>query len=113
MTKNQKRERSRERYYARKILAEQERKCSFCDEIDYLEVDHIDGDSTNREETNLRYLCSTHHAMFHSPPKYNENQVKKFGHIIPTRLFCKTLGKNVICTSLKCASKRHCTGVIL
>lgn len=47
-----------------------EYKCQQCgcdghwqDGIIALEIDHIDGDNTNNEKTNLRYLCSNCHAL--------------------------------------------------
>lgn len=47
-----------------------EYKCQQCgcdghwqDGIIALEIDHIDGDNTNNEKTNLRYLCPNCHAL--------------------------------------------------
>jgi len=53
----------------RYILEKQDNKCALC-EIDTwcnnpikLELDHIDGDSTNNKETNLRCICPNCHSQ--------------------------------------------------
>lgn len=57
-----------------------EKKCSCCNSTTWLdfpiplELDHIDGDNTNNELSNLRMLCPNCHAL---TPTYRGKNIKK------------------------------------
>lgn len=42
-----------------------------------LELDHIDGDSTNNEKSNLRFLCPNCHATTETYRGKNKNKANK------------------------------------
>lgn len=47
-----------------------EKKCIVCDEVNIVEVHHLDEDKKNNKPENLIPLCPTHHQYWHSKFKY-------------------------------------------
>lgn len=56
-----------------------EKKCCICDEINIIEVHHLDEDHSNNDPSNLVPLCPTHHQYWHSKFKYMvENKILEY-----------------------------------
>ena len=70
-------------YIHRYILEKQDHKCAICCINEYnkkpivLELDHINGDSTNNQENNLRCLCPNCHSQTHTYKAKNKGNGRK------------------------------------
>ena len=110
------REKTDSRKLARQILLESNipHKCAFpgCNETAGLMAHHKDGIASFERTIleNLEWQCIFHHVLMHCPAKYNKWQLSQFGYIKEVVLFCKVLGKMVICTTCKCSGKNTCAG---
>lgn len=93
-------------------------KCDFCgcdgnwnDGIISLELDHIDGDITNNELSNLRFLCPNCHALTNTyrgknkvvKTNYEMKKNKKNNHIKEPK-HCLDCGSIISTKALRCKS---------
>jgi hypothetical protein len=106
-------ERSKLRKLAVKALEASgvKKECYVCKSVKDLDAHHKDGNPENNDPKNLCWVCSIHHALLHHPPSFNKWQLDQYTTIVPERLFCKTVSRLVICTTIKCPGRKHCCGV--
>lgn len=78
-----------------------------------IDLDHIDGDSSNNELTNLRFLCKICHALTDTygsrNPKFRKNN-KLYPDIVPEFTHCKECNKKLKYESNKTGYCRNCFG---
>ena len=71
-------------YIHRYVLKKQDYKCAECGICEHngkpivLELDHINGDSTNNREDNLRCLCPNCHSQTHTYKSKNKGNGRRY-----------------------------------
>lgn len=90
----------------------QEYKCSLCGINEWqnkpltLRLDHIDGDKTNNDLSNLRWVCPNCDSQL--PTYCNKGEVNELGESIPKHSYCIDCGKKIWYGATRCV---ECKGV--